>query len=287
MLSFPPVPGHFPDHLCRDGLQALFHAVLQCQQTYGIDVPGDTRRHLADGYQRRLVEYLGAAAADGLQVVLDVSEALILGEAPKVVSVEDPTHQGACLRVAQLLEQAFLPAHDDRYHICLGEVLLAYEVELGIEITGEVMALIDDQDGPLAVVVDEVQRLMDLPEHGGGLVGPGEKPQRCHELPEHFDEAPLPAHQVDDLVALGRQLGEYVTQRRRLSRPHITDEGEVHAVLDGELYLLAYLHHRGEQVHLLRSQFRREGYLLEPVEGADVCVHGCTPCILCARELAW
>lgn len=230
--------------------------MLQCQQTYGIDVPGDTRRHLADGYQRRLVEYLRTAAADSLQVVLDVSEALILGEAPKVVSVEYPAHERACLRVAQLFEQAFLPAHDDRYHICLGEILLAYEVELSIEITGEVMALIDDQDWPLSVVVDEVQRLMDLPEHGGGLVGPGEKPKRCHELPEHLDEAPLPAHQVDDLVALGRQLGEYVTQRRRLSRPHITDEGEVHAVLDGELYLLADLHHRGEQVHLLRLQFR-------------------------------
>ena len=261
--------------------------MLQGKQAYGIDVPGDAGRHLADRYQCGLVEYLGIPAADGLQVVLDVSEALLLRKAPQVVPVEDPAHERACLGVAQLLEQTFLPAHDDRYHVGLGEVLLAYEMELGVEITGEVVALVQEQDRPLAVIVDEVQRLVDLLEHGGGLVGPGEDSQRGHELPEHLDEAPLPTHQVDGLVALGRQLGKGIAKGCRLSGPHIADEGEVHAVLDGELYPPAYLHHRGEQVHLPRLQFRREGDLPEPVEGADVRVHCRTPCILCARELAW
>ncbi len=49
-------------------------SVLQCQQAYGIEFMGIPPT-LAGRLSRRLVEYLGIAAANGLEMVLDISEA--------------------------------------------------------------------------------------------------------------------------------------------------------------------------------------------------------------------
>lgn len=102
--------------------------MLQGEQAHRIDVARDARRHLADGDQRRLVEDWRRPASDDLQVVVDVAETLVLGEAVQVVAIQHPAHQGSGMGVAELLEQPLLAAHDDGDDVRLGKVALAYEV---------------------------------------------------------------------------------------------------------------------------------------------------------------
>lgn len=175
----------------------MIHPVTEGKQADRIDIPRDSRGNLADCYQCGLLEDIGVATSYYLQMMVYVPETFVLCEIAEVVAVDNPVHERARLRVAEFLEQTILPAHDDG----LCQVLLAYEVELGKHVGLEKVRLVDKQYGTLAVVADEVENLMDLPEHRGRLVCPRMDAERSHALPEDLYKPPLSAYQVDDLIA--------------------------------------------------------------------------------------
>ena len=162
----------------------------QGKKADSVDVPWYPRRNLTNCHQSGLLEDVGGTAAYHPQVMVDVPQTFVLGEAAKVVAIDYPAHQRTCKRVAKLLIQSFLPTHDDGNYTGLCQVLLAYEVKLGKDVTLEEGRLINEEHRALAIIADEVEGLMDLPEHRGWPVGPGEDAQGRHALAQDLHEAP-------------------------------------------------------------------------------------------------
>jgi len=143
---------------------------------------------------------------------------------------------------------------------------------LGIGIGLQQVCLIDDQQGLAPLLLGGQQLFLDEADHHRRLVGLELDVQLGKQLPEHLGEVPDARH---DRYLSGSGIGNLVAgvaQGAGFAAPHLADEGEEHAAVDGELHHRGDIGDRPQLEEIAGQQLLGEGHPLQPESLHDGCV---------------